>query len=86
MDRLQHATHQYEATGIASTNASRIAEAGGFDEKTNQFELKAEYPLGGDTWHQRTVINEAADTMRTSYLSFGAVPGEGRGDRARAAR
>jgi hypothetical protein len=69
-------THQYEATRIASTNASRIAEAGGFDEKTNQFELKAEYPLAGDTWHQRTVIQPtSADTMTaTSYLSFGAVP------------
>jgi Protein of unknown function (DUF1579) len=69
-------THQYEATRIASTNASRIAEAGVFDEKTNQFELKAEYPLAGDTWHQRTVIQPtSADTMTaTSYLSFGAVP------------
>src|SRR5262249_23431789 len=34
-------THQYEATRIASTNTIRIAETGSYDEKTNQFELKA---------------------------------------------
>src|ERR1700736_5922077 len=34
------ATHQYEATRIASTNSIRIAETGAYDEKTNQFELK----------------------------------------------
>jgi len=70
------ATHQYEATRIASTNTIRIAEAGGYDEKTKQFELKADYPLAGDTWHQRTVIQPtSADAMiATSYLSFGTVP------------
>jgi hypothetical protein len=70
------ATHQYEATRIASTNTIRIAEAGGYDEKTNQFELKGDYLLAGDTWHQRTVIQPAsADAMvATSYLSFGSVP------------
>jgi hypothetical protein len=70
------ATHQYEATRISSTNTMRIAEAGVYDEKTRQFELKADYRLAGDTWHQRTVIQAAsADTMvATSYLSFGAVP------------
>lgn len=70
------ATHQYEATRIASTNTARIAETGVFDEKTGQFELKADYPLGGDTWHQRTVIRQSgADEMTaTSYLSFGTVP------------
>jgi hypothetical protein len=69
-------TKQYEATRIASTNNARIAETGVFDEKTKQFELKAEYPLAGDTWHQRTVIEQtSADTMvATSYLSFGKVP------------
>jgi hypothetical protein len=69
-------TKQYEATRIASTNNARIAEAGTFDEKTKQFELKADYPLAGDTWHQRTVIQQSsADTMvATSYLSFGKVP------------
>jgi hypothetical protein len=69
-------THRYEATRIASTNTIRIAETGGYDETTKQFELKAEYPLAGDTWHQRTVIQPtSADTMTaTSYLSFGAVP------------
>jgi hypothetical protein len=69
-------THQYEATRIASTNTIRIAETGGYDENTKQFELKAEYPLAGDTWHQRTVIQPtSADTMTaTSYLSFGTVP------------
>src|SRR5689334_25295777 len=68
-------TKQYEATRIASTNNARIAETGVFDEKTKQFELKAEYPLAGDTWHQRTVIEQtSADTMiATSYLSFGKV-------------
>src|SRR5437667_4006794 len=70
------ATREYEATRIASTNTARIAEAGGFDEKTNQFELKADYPLAGETWHQRTVIQQtSSDTMlAASYLSFGTVP------------
>ena len=65
-----------QATRISSTNTIRIAESGGFDEKANQFELKAEYAVAGDTWHQRTVIQPAsADAMTaTSYLSFGAVP------------
>jgi hypothetical protein len=69
-------THQYEATRISSTNTIRIAEAGGYDEKLRQFELKADYPMAGDTWHQRTVIQTpSADAMTaTSYLSFGAVP------------
>lgn len=69
-------THQYEATRIATTNTARIAETGGYDEKTNQFELKADYPLAGQTWHQRTVIQQSsADAMiATSYLSFGTVP------------
>ena len=70
------ATRRYEATRIASTNTIRIAEAGVFDEKANQFELEADYPLAGDTWHQRTVIQPASsDSMTaTSYLRFGAVP------------
>ena len=70
------ASKQYEATRIASTNTIRIAETGNYDEKTKQFELKAEYAFGGDTWHQRTVIQViSADSMvATSYLSFGAVP------------
>jgi hypothetical protein len=69
-------THQYEATRVASTNTIRIAEAGTYDEKTKQFELKAEYPMSGDTWRQRTVIElTSADAMTaTSYLSFGTVP------------
>ena len=69
-------TKKYEATRIASTNTIRIAEVGTYDETTKQFELKAEYPLAGDTWHQRTVIQmTSADAMvATSYLSFGAVP------------
>lgn len=69
-------THQYEATRIATTNAARIAEAGSYDPRTRRFELKAEYPLAGETWHQRTVI-EATSTSgmaATSYLSFGKVP------------
>jgi hypothetical protein len=67
---------KYEATRIASTNTARIAETGVFDEKTGQFELKADFPLAGDTWHQRTVIQQqSADAMTAaSYLSFGAVP------------
>lgn len=70
------ATHQYEATRIASTNSARIAEAGGYDDKTKQFELKADYVLGGDTWHQRTLIQPTSpDAMiASSYLSFGQVP------------
>jgi hypothetical protein len=67
-------THQYEATRIASTNTIRIAETGGYDEKIGQFELKADYPTAGETWHQRTVIQPSAETMvATSYLSFGQV-------------
>jgi Protein of unknown function (DUF1579) len=67
---------KYEATRIASTNTARITETGIFDEKTRQFELKADYALAGDTWHQRTVIQQSsADAMTAaSYLSFGAVP------------
>ncbi|HJZ73008.1 MAG TPA: DUF1579 family protein [Vicinamibacterales bacterium] len=70
------ATHQYEATRIASTNTIRIAETGRYDEKSNRFELKADYPFADDTWHQRTVIEPlSADAMAAaSYLSFGAVP------------
>jgi hypothetical protein len=69
-------TKQYEATRIASTNTARIAEAGSYDERTRTLELKADYPLAGETWHQRTVIQLiSADSMiATSYLSFGAVP------------
>jgi hypothetical protein len=67
---------RYEATRIATTNTARISETGGFDEKTSTFELKADYALAGDTWHQRTIIQQtSADAMlATSYLSFGAVP------------
>jgi uncharacterized protein DUF1579 len=70
------ATRQYEATRIATTNTIRIAETGSYDDKTKQFELKADYPLAGDTWHQRTVIELLSpDAMiATSYLSFGSVP------------
>ena len=70
------ATHQYEATRIASTNNSRIAETGTYDESTKQLVLKADYLLAGETWHQRTVIQQTApDAMNAaSYLSFGAVP------------
>jgi len=69
-------TRQYEATRIASTNNARIAETGVYDEKANQLELKADYPLAGETWHQRTVIQQtSADSMvASSYLSFGNVP------------
>ena len=69
-------THRYEATRIASTNTMRVAETGGYDEAAKQFELKAEYPVAGDVWHQRTVIQPiSVDTMMaTSYLSFGTVP------------
>lgn len=69
-------THQYEATRIASTNSMRIVESGGYDEKTRQFELKADYPLAGETWHQRTVIQPVSSNamVAASYLSFGQVP------------
>ena len=68
-------TRQYEATRISSTNTARIAETGTYDEQTKQLELKADYPLAGDTWHQRTVIQQPSpDAMTaTSYLSFGSV-------------
>jgi hypothetical protein len=70
------ATKHYEATRIASTNSIRIAETGDYDGKTNQFELKADYLLAGDTWRQRTVIEpKSSDTMTvSSYLSFGKAP------------
>jgi hypothetical protein len=70
------ATKQYEATRISTTNTMRIAETGTYDEQAKQFELKADYPLAGDTWHQRTVIQQtSADSMiATSFLSFGKVP------------
>ena len=70
------ATHQYEATRIASTNTMRIAETGHYDETTKTFELHAEYPLAGDAWYQRTVITmPSADAMiAASYLRFGTVP------------
>ena len=69
-------THQYEATRISSTNLARIAETGAYDEQAKQFELKADYPLAGDTWHQRTVIQVVSDQsmIAASYLSFGSVP------------
>jgi hypothetical protein len=69
-------THLYEATRIASTNSMRIVESGGYDEKSRQFELKADYPLGGETWHQRTVIQPVSNDamVAASYLSFGQVP------------
>jgi uncharacterized protein DUF1579 len=69
-------SHKYEATRIASTNTIRIAETGIYDENARQFELKADYPFAGDTWHQRTVIQmPSANRMAaTSYLSFGNVP------------
>jgi len=69
-------TKQYEATRIASTNTARIVETGTFNAQTKQFELKADYPLAGETWHQRTVIQQLSPTtmIATSYLSFGAVP------------
>jgi hypothetical protein len=70
------ATRQYEATRISSTNPARIVEAGAYDQAAKQFELKGDYRLGADTWHQRTVIQSTSpDTMiATSYLSAGAVP------------
>lgn len=68
-------TARYEATRIASTNTIQIAESGTYDEAKKQFELKADYPFAGDTWHQRTVIQPGAGSMlATSYLSFGTVP------------
>jgi len=69
-------THLYEATRIASTNSMRIVESGGYDEKSRQFELKADYPLGGETWHQRTVIQPVSNDamVAASYLSLGQVP------------
>jgi len=69
-------TKQYEATRIASTNTARISESGAFDEVAGHFELKADYLLAGDTWHQRTVISQTSpDAMvAASWLSFGQVP------------
>jgi hypothetical protein len=70
------ATRQYEATRISSTNPARITEAGLYDDQAKQLELKADYPLAGQTWHQRTVIRQTApeSMIATSYLSFGSVP------------
>lgn len=70
------ATHQYEATRISATTPARIAETGAYDETTKQFELKGDYALGRDVWHQRTVVQMTSQRAMTatSYLSFGAVP------------
>jgi hypothetical protein len=69
-------THQYEATRISGSSPARIAETGTYDDATKQFELQADYAVGGDTWHQRTVIQMTSqDAMiATSYLRFGSVP------------
>lgn len=69
-------SRQYEATRISSTSMARIAESGAYDEAVKQFVLKADYQLAGDTWHQRTVIQQLSDRSMTatSYLSFGTVP------------
>jgi Protein of unknown function (DUF1579) len=69
-------THQYEATRISSTNPVRIAETGGYDERAAQFELKADYAMVGDTWHQRTVIHPSSAHAMTasSFLASGTVP------------
>jgi hypothetical protein len=69
-------THQYEATRIASTNTSRIAEIGIWDDASHRFDLKASYSLAGETWTQRTVIQPTSPTtmVADSYLSFGTVP------------
>ena len=67
--------HRFPASN-ATTNTSRIAESGVYDEGARQFEFKADYPLAGDVWHQRTIIQPiSADSMvAASYLSFGTVP------------
>ena len=46
------------------------------DAAASRFELNADYPFAGDTWHQRTVIElTSPDTMTAaSYLRFGSVP------------
>ena len=69
-------TRQYQATRISSTNTNQIAEAGAWDDAAKRLELKGSYPLGGETWTQRTVIEPTSpNTMvATSYLSFGKVP------------
>lgn len=69
-------TLKYEATRIASTNTIQIAESGAYDETAGQFELKADYPFAGDTWHQRTIIRPLSASAMTvvSYLSYGKVP------------
>ena len=68
-------SHQYEATRISSTNPNRIAEAGAWNDQEKQFDLKGTYLQGGESWTQRTVIQQSsADTMiATSYLSFGKI-------------
>ena len=73
---LSESCRSVAATRIASTNTIRIAESGSYNQKTREFELKADYPMAGETWHQRTVIQTtSADAMiAASYLSFGKVP------------
>jgi len=53
-----------------------LLEMGRYDEAKKAFELRAEYPLAGDTWRQRTVIETPSPDVMTaaSYLSFGSVP------------
>ena len=76
VDRLQHRDAPIRSDAHREHEHVRIAETGVYDEAANRFELKADYPLAGDTWHQRTVIEPAsAEAMiAASYLSFGAVP------------
>jgi hypothetical protein len=66
----------YEATRIASSNPARISETGRYDDGAGEIRLEGDYALGGETWHQRTVIHQSsADAMvATSFLRFGQVP------------
>jgi|SRR5579871_5864389 len=69
-------TGQYEAKRLSTGTTGRMAEAGTYDDAKKQFELKADYTLAGQLWHQRTVIQatSASAMVATTYLSFGTVP------------
>ena len=82
VDRIQYRDEAVRGDAHRQHQHDRIAETGSFDEETRQFELKADYPLAGDTWHQRTVIQQMSDDDDCHELpEFRHRAGmEGRGD------
>ena len=63
-------------TANAAPEHERLTAMSGIWDVEMTFWFRPDYPLAGDLWHQRTVIQPAsAGAMTaTSYLSFGNVP------------